>query len=497
MVAPIITPYLDAAPCPRVVVDFPFFPANVATVTVFRVADGREFQVRGAVRVPVAGSLSRIDYECPFNMTVSYRAEMFSAVGVSLGFTESTDIGPYSPWVVQRVNRAHGPGATAYRTSGVGFYNDRFTPDTSYTIQSISGTGFATSGKAVRATFTADVPLDRGFHVAGNPQTPTPVLARSVPVTPGETLLLSVFTWNTKNVPVRWVYRFHDGAAWVTPTAVGPSETGTGWRLLAVEVVVPAGVSYMSAMFTAAEAQAAGDVMGATGLYIGPPGEFFSGSSESTDVKRYGWTGEANNSTSVEETRSPSGTVGLASPDTWMQNPLDPGGATKVDLGSGTAPSVTRPTPGAVVYPLGRRVGVVVAEPRLGVAGLAIDIRTRSDADADKVQAIVGDYSTSTVPIVCMRLGGNHQRMRVKQPMFLSVLDLTEVDVNHQWVGDGGELAHTFTGDEVSPPIPGLFIPLLRRKDVNAYFATRAAVRAGNRTRGEVNRRYDIAGVAG
>lgn len=280
MAAPVLTAVGDAAPCPRVLIDFPSFLAGTATVTVYRVAQGREFQVRGAIRVAVAGSLSRVDYEAPFNTPVAYRAEMFNAAGLSLGFTES-------------------------------------------------------------------------------------------------------------------------------------------------------------------------------------------------------------------------GVVTVASASSWMHNPLNPQGAVRVDLGSGTAPSVTRPTPGSVVYPLGRRVGVVVAEPRLGVAGLAIDIRTRSDADADKVQAIVGDYSTSTVPIVCMRLGGNHQRMRVKQPMFLSVLDLTEVDVNHQWVGDGGELAHTFTGDEVSPPIPGLFIPLLRRKDVNAYFASRAAVRAGNRTRGEVNRRYDIAGVAG
>lgn len=280
MVAPTLTPYLDADPCPRVEVFFPSFTAGTATVTVYRLAAGRTFDVRGAVRAATAGQLTRIDNEVPFNMPVTYRAEQFNAAGISLGFTDST-------------------------------------------------------------------------------------------------------------------------------------------------------------------------------------------------------------------------TVTLTVADSWMHNPLDPQGAAKVDLGGGTGGVVSMPTPGVVSYPLGRRVGVVVSEPRRGVAGLPVDVRTRSDADADRIQAMVGGYGNNTVPLVCLRLGTQHQRMRVTQPLFLSVLDLTEVDVNHQWVGDGGELAHTFTGNEVAPPIPGLFIPLLRRKDVNAYYATRAAVKADNLTRGALNRRYDIAGFGG
>lgn len=280
MAAPTLTPYLDADPCPRVEVFFPSFAAGTATVTVYRVAGGREFLVRGAVNAPTAGQLTRMDTEIPFSMPVAYRAEQFNAEGISLGFTESS---------------------------------------------------------------TITVMLD----------------------------------------------------------------------------------------------------------------------------------------------------------ETWMHNPLDPQGATRVALGGGTAGSVSRPTPGTVSRPLGRRVGVVLAEPRLGVVGLPIDVRTETDADADRIQAMVGGHEGLTVPVICLRLGTKHQRMRVPQPLFLSVFNLTEWDIDHQWLGDGGMLAHTFTGDEVAPPIPGLFIPLLRRKDIDAFYATRAAVAADNLTRGAVNRRYDLAGFAG
>ena len=109
----------------------------------------------------------------------------------------------------------------------------------------------------------------------------------------------------------------------------------------------------------------------------------------------------------------------------------------------------------------------------------------------------MADDATQTVPVVCLRLGGCERRMRVTQPMFLSVLDLVEHDITHRWEGDGGMLSHQFTGDEVAPPIPGLFIPLLRRADLNAYYATRAALNADNLTRSDVNRRYDLAGFAG
>ena len=92
MAAPILTAYVDAAPCPRVEVFFPSLAAGTATVTVYRLAAGREHRVRGAVKAPTGGTLTRIDFEVPFGIPVTYRAEQFNAAGLSLGFTDSTSI---------------------------------------------------------------------------------------------------------------------------------------------------------------------------------------------------------------------------------------------------------------------------------------------------------------------------------------------------------------------------------------------------------------------
>lgn len=276
MSAPVLTVYVDAAPCPRVEVFFPSLDAGTASLTVFRLAGGQEQQVRGAVNAPTGGTLTRIDFEVPFNRPVSYRAEQFDAAGQSLGFT---------------------------------------------------------------------------------------------------------------------------------PTA----------------------------------------------------------------------------------------SVTVVSASSWMHNPLDPQGAARVVLGGDSAQRVVRPTPGVVSRPKGRRVGVVLSEPRQGVTGLQLDVRTSSAADADAVQAMFGDAGMP--PVVCVRLGSDFGVMRVPQPLFLSTLSVSEVDINWQW--GGGELSHLVEGDEVDPPIPGLFVPLLTRADLNAAFATRAALNAGGLTRADINRRYDLAGAAG
>jgi hypothetical protein len=90
--APTLSPYFNAAPCPRVEVLFTAFAAGTATVTVYRTAGGREFRMRGGVNAATAGSLTRIDTEVPFGVAASYRAEMFNSAGVSLGFTDSATL---------------------------------------------------------------------------------------------------------------------------------------------------------------------------------------------------------------------------------------------------------------------------------------------------------------------------------------------------------------------------------------------------------------------
>lgn len=276
MSAPTLTAYVDAMPCPRVEVFFASFVAGTASVTVYQLSGGEERQVRGAVNAPTGGTLTRIDFEVPFNRAVSYRAEQFDAAGQSLGFT---------------------------------------------------------------------------------------------------------------------------------PTA---------------SVMVP-------------------------------------------------------------------------SPFSWMHNPLDPQGAVRITLGGDSAGQVVRPSPGVVSRPKGRRVGVVLSEPRQGVTGLRLDVRTFNADDADAVQAMFGDKGMT--PVVCVRLGADYGLMRVPQPLFLSVISVPEVDITWQW--GGGEISHPIEGDEVSPPIPGLFVPLLRAMDINVSFPTASAVNSSHLRASDVNRRYDLAGAAG
>jgi len=90
--APTLTVSVDPNPMPRVEVLFTSFVALTAFVDVYRLAEGREYKVRSAVKAATAGALTRIDFEVPFGIPVTYRAEMFDAAGVSLGFTDTTSV---------------------------------------------------------------------------------------------------------------------------------------------------------------------------------------------------------------------------------------------------------------------------------------------------------------------------------------------------------------------------------------------------------------------
>lgn len=308
--APTLTPYTDAAPCPRVEVFFEEFAPGTDTVTVYRSAAGREYEVRGAVRAATAGSLTRIDFECPFNIPVTYRAEMFDDAGLSLGFTDPGTMGDI-----------------------VVLEGDVFPEDDEF-------------------------PEDDVF--------------------PGELITFG---------------------------------------------------------------------------------------------------------------------VGLISGTTWLHNPLRPEGAVAVVLSGSTGTTLSRPVPGSVSYPLGRRVGVMLTQPRRGVSRLRFDVRVFTLEDADKVQALVGDDNNNLPPVICVRLGGDEQRLRIPQPMFLGVQDIVEESINVFWGGE--DTRQLMEGDEVAPPIPGLFIPLLTNADLNAYYASNAALNSDNASNVAVNRRYDLAGFAG
>lgn len=95
------TPYLDAAPSPRIEVLVQDAPPGLLTIR--RQSDGRTYVVRGGVSVASVGGFAVIDFEAPFGVPIAYQAEMF-VNGVSVGFSppaatslESTDMWVHQP----------------------------------------------------------------------------------------------------------------------------------------------------------------------------------------------------------------------------------------------------------------------------------------------------------------------------------------------------------------------------------------------------------------
>ena len=90
---PLTAPALNAipqmTPVPRVEFKFDELLPGTTRATVFRLTGKSTKRVRGAINVYAAGGFSGIDTEAPFNVKLTYRAEMFNAAGVSLGFTDA------------------------------------------------------------------------------------------------------------------------------------------------------------------------------------------------------------------------------------------------------------------------------------------------------------------------------------------------------------------------------------------------------------------------
>lgn len=102
MVSITATPLTNASPVPRVQVVISDLPTG--TVTVSRTAEGRTMAVRGGVRVSTTGGVVAVmDFECPFRTETVYKGEMFSPLGVSLGFTPSvtTMLHVFDYWIQQ------------------------------------------------------------------------------------------------------------------------------------------------------------------------------------------------------------------------------------------------------------------------------------------------------------------------------------------------------------------------------------------------------------
>jgi hypothetical protein len=90
---PTVTPMPAGKPVPNVQVLIEDVDPATVVVNLYRLADGRTALVRGGIRKYAVGGASVVDWEAPFGVPVTYRAEMFSddEATQSLGFTDSTE----------------------------------------------------------------------------------------------------------------------------------------------------------------------------------------------------------------------------------------------------------------------------------------------------------------------------------------------------------------------------------------------------------------------
>ena len=182
--------------------------------------------------------------------------------------------------------------------------------------------------------------------------------------------------------------------------------------------------------------------------------------------------------------------VTLSVADAWIHNPLEPATALRVDLDYTSAKTITRPTVGEVFHPDGRTVGVLISGQRRGIVGVELMVSTGVEANAIGLDDMLGKYDTRGVPILCLR---TPPYIRLPRTFYAAILEPVQRPIN---VHMGGALTEwDFTSTEVSPPAPGLLVPLLTRLDINTFYATRLAVAVDNLTRDAVNRRYDLAGT--
>lgn len=175
-----------------------------------------------------------------------------------------------------------------------------------------------------------------------------------------------------------------------------------------------------------------------------------------------------------------------------VHNPLDPRSAMWVRLAEGSASSISRPIVGEVTYGYGSRLGSLRTSGRRGLSGVPLVVATDTEDEASRFDALFGTPDLPRLPILCVRIPDAMRRTRLPVVWFAAVLD--PLSEPHP---DTDVVVWRMVADQVESPVPALVMPLLRRVDVDAYYATRAAVAVDNATRAAVDRRYDIAGSGG
>lgn len=182
-------------------------------------------------------------------------------------------------------------------------------------------------------------------------------------------------------------------------------------------------------------------------------------------------------------------TVTLDVTQSWIHQPLSPILAIPIRIFTTTSGAVQWVNPGELLYPEGATVGTQIGGQRQGIQGLAFGFRVASPADADELLSMFGSYTTDFPAVVCIR---TPPPVRLPRVLFLNSTGPVETSqANFSYI------TYAMTGNEVQPPTPGLVIPLLRREDMDAAYATRADMDAAYATRLAADTDYSKAGLAG
>ncbi|WP_236610975.1 hypothetical protein [Microbacterium sp. UCD-TDU] len=174
-----------------------------------------------------------------------------------------------------------------------------------------------------------------------------------------------------------------------------------------------------------------------------------------------------------------------------IQQPLDPQLAVEVKRLAGMAATLTRETPGSLVYPQGEGLpGFVGLGPRQGLKDVPLLIRVESTADADMLQRTLGTYGDDRqLPIWLVRTPPGQRLPRI---FFCRVRELEELDSS--WWSDRVQFRTSVT--EVRPPAVSVSGIALTHSDMKVFFATHTQVKARYATHSDIKRDTSLIGAA-
>lgn len=179
----------------------------------------------------------------------------------------------------------------------------------------------------------------------------------------------------------------------------------------------------------------------------------------------------------------------------WLHDPFDPATSLLAQFERPTAREIVRNSPVDQMMVPGRSVGVVFAGTRTGVQSLVLDVWLPSDADADRLDAMLGVYNEQRPPILCLRTA---PEMRLPGTLFMTT---PRTAYRPFGAALGSEEADfSMVVDEVAPPVEAAVTALLDYADFTAFYTDNggdyAAFTAAYADYTEAQLDYSIAGYA-